>query len=280
MYGAGQNAIRKLFPNATLLHCELNPSFKNQPPEPLNKNLQELANLVKVNEDVNMGLATDGDADRLGIYDEKGNFIDSHHLILLLVHYLHKYKQMKGSVVISFACSDKIKKLCDIHGLPYKITKIGFKYICELMTQEDVLIGGEESGGIAVKGHMPERDGIWNGMLLLEFMAKTGKSLSELLQEIYDMVGPFAFERDDLHIEERLKQKIIANCKKKVYKKFGQYTVKKVEDMDGYKFYLGQEQWVMIRPSGTEPILRVYAEAANKKQVLDILNATKTTLLG
>ncbi len=280
MYGAGQSIAKRLFNDkSTFLHATYNPSFMGQAPEPLHKNLTELSELIKNDDQLSFGFATDGDADRIGVYDENGRFIDSHHVILLLAYYLHKFKGMTGKVVISFSCSNKIKKLCEKFDLPYEITKIGFKYICGHMVEEDVLIGGEESGGIAVKGHIPERDGIWNALLLMEFMAETGKTISELINEIYDIVGPFSFERNDLHIEEALKQKIIADCKNGVYHSFGNFKVKRTEQTDGYKFFFEDESWVMIRPSGTEPVLRVYAEAETKEKVAQILEAAKQVLL-
>ncbi len=278
MYGAGQNVIKKLFPDAKLLHCENDPSFKGQAPEPISKNLSALSALIK-DSDISFGLATDGDADRIGICDHEGNFIDSHHTILLMIHYLHKYKQIKGKVVVAFSTSVKIKKLCEAYGIPYEVTKIGFKYIGSKMVDEDVLLGGEESGGIAIKGHLPERDGIWSGIVLLEFMAKTGKTIPELIHEIYDIVSPFAYDRNDLHIDNDLKLSIIADCKNDKFDNFGQFKVKSVEKIDGYKYFLEDDASVMIRPSGTEPVLRIYAEAIDKASVNEILEATTSTLL-
>lgn len=280
MYGAGQNVIPKALKNPILLHCDYNPSFKGTAPEPLDRNLGELASLIKNSPHNVCGLATDGDADRIGMYDEDGNFVDAHHIILLLTHYLHKYKKMNGKVVVAFSVSDKVKQMCLKYNLPYEVTKIGFKYISEKMVTEDVLVGGEESGGIAVKGHIPERDGIWDGLILMEFMAKTGKSMKEIIKEVYDVVGTFSFDRLDLHLEEVLKQQIIQHCKSGFYKSFGNYTVQKVEDLDGFKFHFGDGSWIMIRASGTEPLLRVYGEAATKQQVTDMLQTVRKTLLG
>jgi len=143
------------------------------------------------------------------------------------------------------------------------------------MLKQDVLVGGEESGGIAVKGHIPERDGIWNGLLIWEMMARTGKSLRQLVQEVYDITGPFAFERSDLHITEVLKQQVIDRCRRRGFASFGSYTVQRVDDFDGWKFWLSDHSWVMIRPSGTEPVLRTYAEAATREEALAILEACR-----
>lgn len=279
MFGAGQNVVRSLFPDAALLHCDHNPGFHGRAPEPILKNLPELSELLAGNPVLQCGLATDGDADRIGFFDEDGRFVDSHHIILLLMKYLTQYKGMSGSVVKSFSVSDKVDKLCALFGLQSITTKIGFKYICEYMVETDVLIGAEESGGIAVKGHIPERDGVWIGLMLMEYMAVTGKRISELISEIYDEIGSFAVERYDLHVEESRKQQIIAACKASDYQAFGPYKVESVEDTDGYKFRLGDAGWVMIRPSGTEPVLRVYAEAASSEAAFRILDATRDRIL-
>jgi len=279
MFGAGQNAMLKLFPNAHLLHCEDNPGFLGQAPEPIHRNLQELSDLIKNSGDISLGIANDGDADRIGMYDSHGNFVDSHHILLLLLLYMYKYKEQRGKVVITFSVTDKMKKMAEQFGLDYDVTKIGFKYIADIMAEEDVIVGGEESGGLAVKGHLPERDGIWIGLMILEFMAKTGKSLEELIQEVYDLVGEFNCDRVDLHIEETVKQSVVKKCKEAPYQAFGNYQVEKLENLDGFKFHLGNERWVMIRPSGTEPVLRVYAQAENPQEVRKILDATRETIL-
>ncbi len=281
MYGAGQDVMRKILPDTTFLHCEHNPGFDGQAPEPIHKNLLELSEMIKISGNIDSALATDGDADRIGLYDSEGNFVDSHHIILLLIHYLVKYKKLEGQVITTFSCTRKIDELCKAYGLKQQITKIGFKYICEIMVKDETpfLAGGEESGGIAITGHIPERDGIWIGLTVWEFMAKTGKSLRELIEEVYEVVGSFAVERYDLHLEESLKQEIIKNCKEGKYTSFGKYKVTKVEDMDGFKFHLDNGGWVMIRPSGTEPVLRTYSEAATSEEAFRVLDATKATLL-
>ncbi len=280
MYGAGQNAMRILFPNATLLHCEFNPSFYGQAPEPIDRNLKELSNYIKEHPAANLGLANDGDADRIGMYDEDGSFVDSHHLLLLLLDYLAGYKKMTGDVVITFSVTGKMKDLAKHYNLPCEVTKIGFKYIAEIMRDRDVLVGGEESGGLAVKGHIPERDGIWVGLIVMEYMAKTGKSIKELIADVYAKVGPFAFDRYDLHISNELKARVIENCANDAsYTQFGGIAVDYIERLDGVKYYLKNGGWLMIRPSGTEPVLRVYCEAENHPEVIRILDDAKDQLL-
>lgn len=278
MFGAGQNVLKRVLPTIDFLHCEHNPSFKGIPPEPIAKNLKELETYIKSKGNIDCALVTDGDADRIGLYNGHGEFIDSHHIILLLIHYLAKYKGLNGKVATAFSSTPRIGKMAAHYQLPYEVVKIGFKYIASIMVEEDVMVGGEESGGIAVKGHIPERDGIWMGMIIWEFMAKSGKTLDQLIQEVYEIVGGFKFERSDLHITEELKQSIIANCKAEKYQSFGKYAVKELKTIDGFKYFLDDERWVMIRPSGTEPVLRVYAEAPTLEEVREILRITEETI--
>lgn len=278
MYGAGQNALKRILPNIQFLHCEHNPGFYGQAPEPIAKNLKELETYIKDQGNIDCALATDGDADRIGLYNGKGEFVDSHHIILLLVHYLAKYKGLSGKVATAFSTTPRVGKMAEHYQLPYEVVKIGFKYIASIMVEEDVLVGGEESGGIATKGHIPERDGIWMGLIIWEFMAKSGKTLDQLVAEIYEIVGSFKFERSDLHITEELKQRIIANCNAGNYSSFGSYKVRDLQTIDGFKYFFDDERWVMIRPSGTEPVLRTYAEAPTMEEVRAILKATEETI--
>lgn len=280
MYGAGQNVIRRLFPDALLLHCDYNPSFMGQAPEPIARNLGALSSALAENNSYSLGLANDGDADRIGLFDEDGKFVDSHHILLLLLYYLYEYKNLRGKVVITFSVTDKMKKLAELYGLECEVTKIGFKYIAEIMTQEDVLVGGEESGGLAVKGHIPERDGVWIGLMIMEFMAKTGKSLKQLISEVYAKVGPFDFDRDDLHLTNEIKDAVMTKCREGKITSIGDRKVIRAEDTDGYKFYLSDDEFIMVRASGTEPLLRVYCQAPNAGEVRKILDMARQTLLG
>ena len=278
MYGAGQNVMKKLFPQMTFLHCDFNPSFLGQAPEPIDRNLQDFSHLIKERKNIAAGLATDGDADRIGLYNSNGEFVDSHHIILLLLLYLHKYKKMTGKVVVAASTTPRVTKLAELWGLDHDTVKVGFKYIASQMINEDVLIGGEESGGIAIKGHIPERDGIWMGLVLFEYMAKSGKTLDELVLEVYDLVGEFKYCRDDLHISEELKNSIVNKCNQDKFTSFGEYKVESIDKTDGFKFILTDSQWLMIRPSGTEPVLRCYAESETLAGARAILNACKSTI--
>jgi phosphomannomutase len=279
MFGAGQNIIGRLLPNTALLHCENNPSYNGQAPEPIDKNLQQFSGLIKRSNAFDCGFATDGDADRIGLYDNSGKFIDSNHIILLLIKYLCEVKGMHGKVVTSFSVTSKVKKMCEHFGLEHVVTKIGFKYIASIMATNNVLLGGEESGGIAIKGHIPERDGIWIGLTIWEYMAKSGKSLQELIKDVYAIVGPFTCERSDLHLTENAKNEIIENCKNNAYKQFGNCAVQKTETVDGYKYFFNDDEWLLIRASGTEPVLRNYVESSCAKKTSEILNAVQNTLL-
>ncbi len=279
MYGAGQRIMQRLFPDIQHIHNEYNPSFNGIAPEPILKNLQEFSSFIKSNGDIHCGLATDGDADRIGLFDSKGNFVDSHHIILLLIHYLVKYKNFTGEVVVAFSVSEKVKKLCDHYGLKYHITQIGFKFIAGYMLERDILLGGEESGGIAIKGHIPERDGIWMGLVIWEFMTKSGKTLEELIEEVYEIVGSFHYDRRDLHLKEEQKQNVIANCNAGKYSNFGNHKIEKIETIDGFKFLFGTEDWLLVRPSGTEPVLRIYAETENAEKTKQLLDSAIATLL-
>jgi len=279
MYGAGQFIMKKIFPNATFIHCENNPSFNGTPPEPIMRNLNKLSSLVKSSKSIDIGIANDGDADRIGIINKKGDFIDSHHIILLLIYYLVKHKNYSGKIITAFSVTEKAKKLCAYFNLKNEVVKIGFKHIAGHFLNEDVLLGGEESGGIAIKGHIAERDGVWVALTLLEFMSSTNKKIDELIDEIYNIVGPFAFHRVDLHINEDLKKDIMQKCKNGFYTHFGNNKIVKTETIDGYKFFLNDEEWIMIRPSGTEPVLRTYSEARSIKVAKKYLADCKNTIL-
>ncbi len=278
MYGAGQNIMYRLFPYITHLHKQHNPTFYGISPEPILRNLQEFQKFIQQHGSINCGLCTDGDADRIGLFDSKGNFVDSHHIILLLVKYLAEVKKLKGKIVTAASTTPRLQKLAKHLGLEVITVPIGFKHIAGYMITDDVLLGGEESGGIAIKGHIPERDGIWMGLTLWEYMAKSKKTLEELIHDVYNITGAFSYYRYDLHIEDSLKQNIINNCKEGKYKEFGKYKVIGTETIDGYKYFLNNEQWVMLRASGTEPLLRIYGESDTYENVIKLLDTVKNII--
>ncbi|MCH8277248.1 MAG: phosphoglucomutase/phosphomannomutase family protein, partial [Bacteroidetes bacterium] len=206
MYGAGAGMFTELIgPDSVIeLHSEINPGFGGRSPEPIERNLPELQEIV-VSRSCSAGIATDGDADRIGMFDEKGRFVDSHRLLTLLVRYLHEDKKLSGHIVKTVSTTDMLDAMGRAYGLHVHTTPIGFKFIVDYMLENDVLVGGEESGGMAVKGHILERDGIYIGLLILEMMARRGKYLSALVNEIFDDFGPHAYHRVDVHTTELAK---------------------------------------------------------------------------
>ncbi|HEY6952027.1 MAG TPA: phosphoglucomutase/phosphomannomutase family protein [Bacteroidota bacterium] len=272
MHGAGQGVMEQLVPVSVFLRNSVNPSFGGAHPEPLPQYLQGLSEAV-VSQRCDIGIATDGDADRLGAFDEKGNFIDSHRIFALLIKYLVQNKRLHGEVAKSFSVSQLINKMCDKYGLVLHETPIGFKYLCRLMTDRDILIAAEESGGLGVKGHIPERDGIYIGLLLCEMMATRKMRLSQLVEEIMTEFGWHYFNRYDAHLSEKEKQRILSVYKKGV-KSLGSDAVIRVETKDGFKLFV-ENGWVLVRPSGTEPLIRYYAEAETPERVEALLKAAR-----
>jgi phosphomannomutase len=270
MHGAGQGVLDTVLPDVKQMHETFNPSFGGTNPEPIAQNLTELARRVKA-EGFDIGIATDGDADRIGAVDEQGNFVDSHRIFSVLLKYLVEQKHMIGDVVKSFSVTQMVDKQCGKYGLRMHETPIGFKYICRLMTERDVLIGGEESGGLAVKGHIPERDGIYLGLLLCEIIAVRRKRLSELVQELMEEFGRHEVRRADLHVTEKEKAVLMRKYAKGV-RDIGGYAVTDRRDTDGYKFFVDRG-WVLVRASGTEPLIRFYAEAESVPKVEALLEA-------
>lgn len=266
MFGSGMGVIKKLLGDQVFeLHGEINPSFKGIPPEPIEKNLQEFSKFIPVNS-CQIGIANDGDADRIGLFDENGSFVDSHRILSLLVKYLHEEKGLSGLIVKTFSTTDMLNKQAKAYGLPIEVTPIGFKYIAEYIVNGDVIAGGEESGGLSVKGHLPERDGIYIGLMMTEMMVKSGKKLSELVQELFDEFGDHAYYRNDLHTEESKKLAMIQHCEEKKLTEIAGLSVVDWQFTDGIKQVMEDGSWLLVRPSGTEPVLRIYAEAPTAKQ--------------
>lgn len=272
MYGSCQQIIKKLLPEVNLIHCNQDYAFGGVSPDPVESNLTEFSAFIKRNGKVDCGLAVDGDADRVALFDGYGNYIDSHHIVLLLIHYLHKYKGYRGKVVIGLALSVKIEKLCHYYGIDIQRVKTGFKEIFNIIIKEKVLIGGEESGGISIPSHIPERDGIWIGLLIWQFMVETGRSVNELIEEVYSITGSFATKRIDLHLDKNTINSIIDRCKNDSIRMFGNRNVQRFEYIDGFRFFFNDDEWVMIRASDREPVLIIYAESYNPESALEILN--------
>ncbi len=279
MYGSAQNVMGKLLQDVHLLRCSHDYTFGGTSPEPLAGNLKGLSSFIKRNGKINCGLAVDGDGDRLALMDEYGNYVDSHNIILLLIHYLHKYRGYTGKVIAGFSSTLRIERLCQHYGLDVQRVRIGFKEICSIMLKEKVLVGGEESGGISVFSHMPERDGIWVGLLIWQFMVETGKSLSQLIDEVYSITGPFVFERADLPMQKNKKNAILERCRNGQFETFGSRKVQNFENLDGFKFFFNEDEWLMVRSSGTEPVLRIYAESASREATGEIISDAREILM-
>jgi len=272
MYGAGAGFIPKLLPSVDEIHNTENPAFGGLAPEPITKNLQELSALVKSGK-YRVGLALDGDADRIGAIDENGDFFSSHCIFTVILRHLIEYKKMTGAVIKTVSTTRMIDLLAEKFGLELFETPIGFKHICDLMLQRDVLMGGEESGGLGVKGHIPERDGILLGLLLLEAMAVSGKGLRQMLEETMDEIGHFHYRRIDRRIDSAAKELLIQNLKSQPPTEINGRTVASTNFSDGFKFIFDNGDWLLIRPSGTEPLLRLYSEALSEEQVDQFLRA-------
>lgn len=272
MYGAGQNIINK-FIEIKQLHGEVNPSFGKNAPEPVEKNLTEICGDMKSGT-YNIGIVTDGDADRIAIIDEKGEFLDAQKTFALLLRYLYEKKGLRGKVVRGFSTSELIRKYCEKNKIELATVPIGFKHISKIMITDDVLIGAEESGGIGIKGHLPERDGIYNGMLYLEMLAEFGKSISDLKKELDEEFGKYFYKRNDVRTTEEKKLKTLDSCKAmKAGDEIGGKKINSVEDLDGFKFFF-DNGWIIIRASGTEPLLRIYCETTETDNTDEILEKT------
>jgi alpha-D-glucose phosphate-specific phosphoglucomutase len=276
MYGAGRGVIKGILQGTgcevSEIRGEMNPGFGGVHPEPISKFLGPLAGAIGTHLG-NFGLATDGDADRIGAMDERGNFVDPHKIMALSLQYLHEKRGMTGSVVRTVSTTRMVDRLAAEYSLKVHETPVGFNHIADIMMQEDVLIGGEESGGISFKGHIPEGDGILMGLLLLEIVAASGVTLYELVEDLLKRVGPAFYERTDLRLKHpvakaQMTTQLINNAPAKI----GGESVKEVASLDGIKYIMADDSWLLIRPSGTEPVLRVYAEGRSQEMVKALLD--------
>lgn len=271
MYGSGQGMMDGII-NITAIRNEVNPSFGGSSPEPVQKNLSLISSEMKSGK-YDIGIVTDGDADRIAIFDENGEFVDAQKTFALLLTYMVENKKMTGGVVRGFSSSDVIKEICDEYGLKLYTVPIGFKYISELMIKEDILIGAEESGGIGLKHHLPERDGIFNGMMFSEMLAVKKKKMSELIAEIENKYGKYFYKRIDQHLSSNdLKSELIELTKG--LKEVAGLKVIGIDTLDGCKL-LFENGWLLVRASGTEPLLRIYTETTGENKTEEILSDIK-----
>ena len=273
MFGAGSGFFSRLL-GCQEIHTDHNPSFGGHPPEPIGEHLQELGETVRMQGAV-AGLALDGDADRIGAVDETGSFFSSHAIFTVILQHLLAHKALRGGIVKTVSATELINRLAQEYDQPLYETPIGFKHVCELMLSEDILMGGEESGGIGLTRHMPERDGILMGLLLLETIAISGKPLGQQLQEIMARLGQFHYQRIDLTITQQEKQALLERFSKGLPTEFAGRSVTHSSTKDGYKFFFEPSDWLLIRPSGTEPVLRLYCEASTPAMVEQLLGAAR-----
>ncbi|HMH12405.1 MAG TPA: phosphoglucomutase/phosphomannomutase family protein [Edaphobacter sp.] len=291
MYGAGRGVLAGIFTRAGIpfveIRNEINPAFPGINPEPILPHIKATQEAV-VAEKCDAGLITDGDADRIGAVDEHGNVVDAHKIFSVLLKWLIEKKQWPGEVTRAFNTTKMIDRIAAKYGRPLNEHGIGFKYVCDLMLEKEILIGGEESGGVGISRHLPERDGMLNSLLLANVMADEKKTLGQLVQALQDEFGEHQYGRVDMHIDEELKQSAIARARAGVAD-FAGMKVLRMETLDGIKFFLenpdctakanAAETWLLLRASGTEPLLRVYCESCSTESVARVLEAAQKFVL-
>lgn len=248
------------------------PLFGGVNPEPIDQNLEPLKQRV-IETGALVGLATDGDADRVGAIDETGRTMTMHDVVPLLLLHLARARKIEGSVVVTVSQSVLTKRIAHALGLQVFETPIGFKYIADLMLKQDIVLGAEESGGIGVRGHIPERDGVLNSLLFLEAIVTAGKPPSQMLADLHREFGEFHFGRRDLHMPVSRGQELVARLSEKPPSDFASFDVTHVETMDGAKLIFEDESWLLFRQSGTEPMLRIYSEATSVDKMQQLLAA-------
>jgi phosphomannomutase len=275
MYGSGRGVIKGLLEGTGCevheIRNEMNPGFGGVHPEPIGQYLSALSGAICMGKGT-IGLATDGDADRIGAMDERGVFVDPHKIMALALTYLAEKRKLKGLVVRTVSTTRMIDLLAERYGLKVQETPVGFNHIANYMLSEPVILGGEESGGISFLGHIPEGDGIIMGLLLVEIVAEAGIPLSEMVANLLADVGPAQYARRDQRLKRPVaKEKMVAKLVSDAPKEIGGVKITEVSTKDGVKYYLEDNSWLLIRPSGTEPVLRVYAEGSSDEMVAALL---------
>jgi phosphomannomutase len=292
MYGAGRGVLSGIFSKMGIEHveirAELNPLFPGIQPEPIPPHIRALEVAV-LEHHCQAGFATDGDADRIGAVDEEGRFVDANKIYCLLLEWLLKRKQWPGDVARAFNTTKMLDRIAARYGRKLYEHGIGFKHVCQLMLDKEILIGGEESGSIGIGRHLPERDGLLNALLLANIMAEEGRTLGSLVSGLQQEYGEHHYGRLDLHIPELIKQSAIRRAAAGV-SEFAGMRVLRLETLDGLKFYLANpeadrkplpaESWLLLRASGTEPLLRIYAESGSRESVRALLEAGRNFAMG
>ncbi|HWQ45473.1 MAG TPA: phosphoglucomutase/phosphomannomutase family protein [Longilinea sp.] len=275
MYGSGRGVIKGILQGTGCevaeIRGEMNPGFGGVHPEPIARYLGPLAGAIGAGMG-SFGVATDGDADRTGAMDERGNFVDPHKIMSLALRYLVEKRGWTGSVVRTVSTTRMIDRLAGRYGLKVYETPVGFNHIADHMMNDDILIGGEESGGISFKGHIPEGDGVIMGLLIVEMVSVYKSSLYDLVQNLLEEVGPAFYDRKDLRLRHPVaKDEMTHKLVNEAPKSIGGQKVVDITSIDGVKYILEDDSWLLIRPSGTEPVLRVYAEGRSMDMVKALL---------
>jgi phosphomannomutase len=283
MYGSGRGQIKGLLQGTgsevVEIRGEMNPGFGGVHPEPIARYLGPLAGAIAAGHG-ELGVATDGDADRIGAMDGRGHFVDPHKIMALALRYFVEKRGWNGPVIKTVSTTLMIDRLCRKYGLQLHETPVGFNHIADYMLREDVLIGGEESGGISFRGHIPEGDGVLMGLLLVEMVAAYATPLEDLVQDLLITAGPACYERRDLRLSHPVPKSTLAKqLSENPPQQLGGVRVAKVSLLDGIKYILEDDSWLLIRPSGTEPLLRVYAEAADPRQLAALVQFGETVAL-
>ncbi len=282
MYGSGRNVLAGIFAQRNIpyvqIRSEVNPLFPGINPEPILPHVRAAQEIV-VKEKCHAAFITDGDADRIGAAAEDGSFVDSHKIFSILLQWVvTRHKDWRGDVSRAFNTTRMLDRIAAKHGRTLIEHGIGFKYVCDLMLEREIVIGGEESGGIGFQRHLPERDGLLNALLLANVMADEGKSLGQLVAALQSEYGPHFYARRDLRIPNDVKDAAIARAAANETTALGRYKILRKENLDGIKFFLdtpikdrGAEAWILLRSSGTEPLMRIYAEASSPELVQEML---------
>jgi phosphomannomutase len=275
MYGSGRGCIGEMLTRSRSqvhnIRHQMNPGFGGIHPEPIVKYLGLLISTIQTGH-WDVGLATDGDADRIGAVDANGQFVDPHRIFALVLRYLIEKRGWRGQVVRTVSTTRMIDRIAAQHGLPLVETPVGFNHIADLIIADDVLMGGEESGGMTVRGHIPEGDGLLMGLLLLEVMAEARAPLHELVADLLTQYGPARYARTDMKLSRPVaKAEMVAMLVDMAPAAIAGVAVEDIQTTDGVKYYLEDGSWLLIRPSGTEPVLRVYAEAKDNSRVQALL---------
>ena len=268
MNGTGAAYIEQILKGGnnkiTTINAQRDPYFGGRNPEPNEVHLRSTSEIMKKGK-FDVGIATDGDADRLGVILANGKILSGHKVMTILLLYLLEDRGLRGGVIQTVCGTGLINKICKMYGLKMYETKVGFKYIADIINKENILLGGEETGGVAFKGWLPERDGILSGLLVLEMIAARRKKLTKILDSINKTYGVYVYKRLDLRYSGDKKKKILSHLKKKPFKTVLDKDIVNVKTFDGFKFIRSDGSWVMLRPSGTEPKLRIYSEGHNEK---------------